>query len=112
MKVCDLVRELELTVFCGAERLENEITGGYVSDLLSDVMGHLDEGMLWITMQTHQNIVAVATLKEASAVLVVNGAIPDEETRQKGREEDVVLLGTTLPSFEVTGKIYQLLHPR
>ena len=46
-------------------------------------MGHIEEGMLWITMQTHQNILAVATLKDASAVLIVNGTSPDDETLQK-----------------------------
>ena len=85
MKVCDLVKMLNLTVFCGEEGLDTEITGGYTSDLLSDVMGHIEEGMLWITMQTHQNILAVATLKDASAVLIVNGTSPDDETLQKGR---------------------------
>ena len=88
MKVSDLVRELNLTVFCGEAGLDAEISGGYTSDLLSDVMGHIDEGMLWVTMQTHQNIVAVATLKDAAAVLIVNGASPDEET-QKGNEPTV-----------------------
>lgn len=83
MKVCDLVKMLNLTVFCGEEGLDTEITGGYTSDLLSDVMGHIEEGMLWITMQTHQNILAVATLKDASAVLIVNGTSPDDETLQK-----------------------------
>ena len=67
MKVSDLVKELNLTVFCGEAGLDAEISGGYTSDLLSDVMGHIDEGMLWVTMQTHQNIVAVATLKDAAA---------------------------------------------
>ena len=99
MKVSDLVKELNLTVFCGEAGLDAEISGGYTSDLLSDVMGHIDEGMLWVTMQTHQNIVAVATLKDAAAVLIV-----------KGKEEDVPLLGTPLSAFEVTGKIYSLLQ--
>lgn len=110
MKISDLVKELNLTVFCGEAGLDAEISGGYTSDLLSDVMGHIDEGMLWVTMQTHQNIVAVATLKDAAAVLIVNGASPDEETLEKGKEEDVPLLGTPLSAFEVTGKIYSLLQ--
>lgn len=110
MKVNDLVKELNLIVFCGEKGLEADITGGYTSDLLSDVMGHIEEGMLWITLQTHQNILAVATLKDASAVLIVNGALPDDETLEKGREEVIPLLGTKLTSFEVTGKIYQLLQ--
>ena len=110
MKVSDLVKELELTVFCGEENLDAVVKGGYTSDLLSDVMGHMEEGMLWITMQTHQNIVAVSTLKDAAAVLIVNGASPDEEALQKGIEERVPLLGTPLSAFVVSGKIYQLLQ--
>ena len=110
MKVSDLVKELELTVFCGEENLDAVVKGGYTSDLLSDVMGHMEEGMLWITMQTHQNIVAVSTLKDAAAVLIVNGASPDEETLQKGIEVGVPLLGTPLSAFVVSGKIYQLLQ--
>lgn len=110
MKVNELINELGLTVFCGEESLDAEVKGGYTSDLLSDVMGHLEEGMLWITMQTHQNIVAVGTLKDASAVLIVNGASPDEETLQKGREEGIPLLGTSLSAFVVSGRIYNLLQ--
>ena len=110
MKVSDLVKELNLTVFCGEAGLDAEISGGYTSDLLSDVMGHMEEGMLWITMQTHQNIVAVSTLKDAAAVLIVNGASPDEETLQKGKDEDIPLLGTSLSAFVISGKVYQLLQ--
>ncbi|WP_297909246.1 DRTGG domain-containing protein [uncultured Parabacteroides sp.] len=110
MKVCDLVKILDLTVFCGEKGLDTEITGGYTSDLLSDVMGHIEENMLWITMQTHQNLLAVATLKDVAAVLIVNGSSPDTETLQKGREEAVPLLGTTLSAFEASGRIYQLLQ--
>ena len=110
MKVSDLVKELNLTVFCGEAGLDAEISGGYTSDLLSDVMGHMEEGMLWITMQTHQNIVAVSTLKDAAAVLIVNGASPDEETLQKGKDENIPLLGTSLSAFVISGKVYQLLQ--
>ena len=110
MKVNDLVKELDLKVFCGKNGLQEEITGGYTSDLLSDVMGHIEEGMIWITMQTHQNILAVATLKDVAAVLIVNGASPDEETLKKGEGENIPVLGTSYSSFEITGKIYQLLQ--
>ena len=60
--------------------------------------------------QTHQNIVAVSTLKDAAAVLIVNGASPDEETLQKGKDENIPLLGTSLSAFVISGKVYQLLQ--
>lgn len=111
MKVNDLVNRLRLTLFGSEADLRRDITGGYTSDLLSDVMGNMEEGMVWITMQTHQNIVAVATLKEASAIIIVNGFVPDDDTLQKAAEENIPLLGTKLSAFEVSGKIYQLLTP-
>ena len=110
LTVLEIVSQLFLTVCAGQEGLQREVKGGYTSDLLSDVMGHIEEGMLWITMQTHQNILAVATLKDASAVLIVNGTSPDDETLQKGREEAVPLLGTTRSAFEASGMIYRLVQ--
>lgn len=109
MKTSELIETLNLTLFCGEGGVETAVTGGYTSDLLSDVMGHIEEGMIWITMQTHQNVVAVASLKDAAAVLIVNGYEPDDEMLDKGRAEDIPILGTTLSAFEVSGLIYQLL---
>lgn len=112
MKISDLIKELNLTLFCGETFLDREITGGYTCDMLSDVMGNIDPGMIWITMQMHANVLAIASLKDLSAVLLVNGASPDENTLLKGQAEEVVLVGTTLPAFEISGKIYQLLQRR
>ena len=53
MKVSELVEKLDLKVYSGQKGLDREITGGYVSDLLSDVMGNAQEGQLWITLQVH-----------------------------------------------------------
>ena len=55
------------------------MTGGYCSDLLSDVMGNACEGEIWITLQTHKNIMAVAALKEVAAILLVKGLRPAAE---------------------------------
>ena len=66
MKISEIVNRLNLKVVAGADGLGAEVTGGYVSDLLSDVIGHAAEGNIWITLQTHQNIVAVASLKEVA----------------------------------------------
>lgn len=78
MKVSDLVREIELNRFLRRGGLDAEISGGYTSDLLSDVMGHIDEGMLWVTMQTHQNIVGGRHSERC-------GSRPDRERGFAGR---------------------------
>ncbi len=109
MKVNDIVEKLGLKVFSGEKGLEKEITGGYVCDLLSDVMGHADQGNIWITLQTHKNVMAIASLKDLAAVVVVKGFEPEKDTIEKSNEEAIPILGTDLESFEFTGKIYELL---
>lgn len=112
MKVCDLMVFLPLDVLAENAGLEKNVAGGYVSDLLSDVMGHIEEDMVWITMQTHRNIVAVASLKDIAAIIIVNGARPDAETLEEAAKEEVAVLGTSLSAFEIAGKIYSLLSHR
>jgi hypothetical protein len=108
MTIREVVDSLPLEILACPEDLAKEVTGGYASDLLSDVIANSKAGNLWITMQTHRNIVAVATLKELAAVILVNGRTPDPETLEKAREEKAVLLGSRLPAFELVGRLYGL----
>lgn len=110
MKVKDIVNALGLEVCSGKEGLENEITGGYTSDLLSDVMGNADEGKIWITLQTHKNTIAVASLKELAAIILVKGYKPEEDTALQSDNEKIPILGSTEQAFEISGKLYQLLN--
>ncbi|MCR4680197.1 MAG: serine kinase [Bacteroidales bacterium] len=110
MTVKDLVEKLNLTVFCGEDKLDREIKGGYVSDLLSDVMGFAQEGHVWVTLQTHTNVIAIASLKELACVVLVKGNKPDEGMLEQARDEEIPVLGTDAQTFETAGKIYQLLN--
>lgn len=107
MKLEDLVRTLGLEIKAGAHRLDQEVTGGYVGDLLSDVLAHSGKGNLWVTIQTHPNTVAVASMKELSAILLAGGREPDPETLKKAEEEEIPVLRSSLPAFELVGRLYQ-----
>ncbi len=109
MNVATIVEKLSLKVFGGKEGLANEVTGGYTSDLLSDVMGHANVGDIWVTLQTHKNVAAIASLKEVAAVVFVKGYEPDADTLAQAEEEGIPLLGTNEEAFEITGKLYDLL---
>lgn len=108
MNVQELTKALPLRVVAGQSNLTKEISGGYASDLLSNVMGQARSGNIWVTMQGHQNIVAVASLAGLAAIIVTGGVEPDKDAIRKAGSEDIVLLTTTLPSFEVVGRLYQL----
>jgi predicted transcriptional regulator len=109
MKITDIVKELELKVISGNNGLSKEITGGYVSDLLSDVMGNAQEGQVWITLQTHQNIIAVGSLKDISAIIIVKGLAPEADTIEKSNIENIPVLSTELDTFNITGRLFELL---
>lgn len=109
MKVSDLVEKYGLKVFSGHNGLQNKVLGGYVSDLLSDVMGNAAEGEVWITLQTHQNVMAIASLKDLAAVILVKGFEPDEDTLKHSEEEGIPLLGTSMETFDMVGRLYEEL---
>lgn len=109
MKVSEIVKKLNLEVYSGTKGLDKEIDGGYTSDLLSDVMGHADAGNIWITLQTHKNVIAIASLKEIAAVVLVKGYRPETDTMAQSNEEGIPILGTDMEAFEITGLLYNLI---
>ena len=111
MDLAFLVNQLDLTVRCGGDRLDREVSGGHVGDLLSNVMAGSGSGDIWITCQTHQNIVAVSVLKEHAGIILIQGREPDAETLERASQEGIPILVTGLSAFEIAGRIYALLHP-
>jgi hypothetical protein len=83
-------------------------TGGYSSDLLSCVMAGAKKGHLWITLQAHLNIVAVAALNEVGAVIITENAQPDAASIVKANEQGVILLSTPQTSYEINGRLWEL----
>ena len=109
MKLHQIVEELRLEVKSEVSNLDKEISGGYASDLLSDVIANAERDNIWVTLQIHQNIVAVASLKELTGIIIVNGREPEEETLRKAEVENIPIMVTGLPAFEIIGKLYRLL---
>ncbi len=108
MKLSELVQKLNLSVRSAKAGLDREVTGGYASDLLSDVIANSKEGDLWITLQIHQNIVAVASMKDLAGIILVNGREPEQETVEKAEAENIAIMVTEMPTFEVVGRLYGL----
>lgn len=110
MTVKQLAEELGFRVYAEGSDINRKVKGAYVSDLLSDVMGHAGEGDLWITLQSHMNVVAIASLKELAAIVLVKGIEPGKEVLEKASAEGIPLLGTKGETFETAGRLFQLLH--
>ncbi len=109
MNLAEIARSLKLTLLTEAKDFAAiEPAGGYTSDMLSCVLtGAVREG-IWVTLQAHGNIVAVAALLDLAAVIISEGAMPDEATIAKANEKGLTLFSTPAGSFEVAGRLYAM----
>ncbi len=109
MNLQQIIDQLDLKVLTGHCDFASIVpTGGYSSDLLSCVMAGAKKGNVWITLQAHLNIVAIAALNEVAAVIITENAQPDAASIAKANEQGVVLLSTSKPTYDVNGKLWQM----
>lgn len=109
MTLQEIIEKLELTVLTDEKDFTRVVpTSGYASDLLSCVMAGAKARGLWITLQAHINIVAVAALLDLSAIIITEGALPDAATIAKANQQSVILLATTRSTYPVVGDLWQM----
>jgi predicted transcriptional regulator len=108
MTLSEVVKALNLEVRAGSSELDRDVEGGYASDLLSDVIAGAKEGDLWITLQVHQNIVAVAFLNNLAGIVIVGGREPDPDTLEKAEDQGIPVMATSMRAFEVAGRLYEM----
>jgi imidazolonepropionase-like amidohydrolase len=109
MNTQELIDKLDLKVLTEPKDFTSILpTFGYTSDLLSCVMAGAPKQGIWVTLQAHGNIVAVAALLELSAVIISEGAMPDENTIQKANDEGVTLLSSSMSSFFIVGQLWEM----
>jgi predicted transcriptional regulator len=107
MTVAEAAAKIQGTVVAGvSSAATREVRGGYASDLLSDTMGNSHEGDVWVTVQKHINIVAIAQLKNLAGIVVVNGRIPEADAIARADEEGIPIVTTGMPAFDVAGILY------
>ena len=105
MTVKDLQSKLNLKAL--NEATDTEVEGAFVSDMLSDVMAGAKAGNVWITVQTHKNIIAAANLVDVPAIVVVRDKKVPEDTLQMANRVGVTVFTTDLDSFQIAVKLYE-----
>lgn len=110
MKISKLleISQLQLTSLNQIAGLDEEFRGAYAGDLLSDVMGNAQAGQIWITMQTHKNVAAIAGLKDMAAIIIVGNQQAAPDMLEQCSIENIPLFSTPLRSYEVCGIIYTI----
>jgi hypothetical protein len=104
-----IIKALNLELRSAENNLKKNVSGGYTGDLLSDVMANSHEGDIWITRQVHQNIVAVASLKDHAGIILVNSCEPAKDTLEKAVHENIPILISDLSAFELSAKVFNLI---
>jgi len=110
MTVLEVANKLNLKVVSGEKGLNKDVNGAYVSDLLSDVMGCATDGQIWITLQTHKNIMAIASLKDLAAIILVKGLAPATDCEEQSNNEQIPILSSDLATYEISGRLFNLLN--
>jgi hypothetical protein len=109
MNLQQIIDNLNLSVLTDSRDFSSiKPDGGYTSDLLSCVMAGAKGNYLWITLQAHLNIVAVAALLEVAAIIITENAQPDPATIAKANEQGVILLSTPKPTYEIDGRLWEM----
>ncbi len=103
MTVRQLMEVLNAQNLVDGADLDAEVTCGYACDLLSWVLAHGKQGMAWMTVQTHVNVIAVAVLMEMACVLLTEGVEIEEASLAKAREEGLAVLATAKTAYELSG---------
>lgn len=109
MKVSELIKKLNLDLLTDSGFEDREVSGCYIGDLLSHVMGKASEGDAWITIMNNINIVAVASLTEAACIILAEGISADETIIKKADGEGIVILKSDLTAYELAVKISELI---
>jgi serine kinase of HPr protein (carbohydrate metabolism regulator) len=108
MLLRELVEKLNLEILNEGEHLSEAVEGGYCGDLLSDVIASGKERDIWITIQVHENIIAVATLKDFAGIILAKNSNPLPETLENATSEGVTLLRSPFTAYELVSSLSQL----
>jgi hypothetical protein len=106
MNLSEMIGTYSLAVYAPPADGEIEVEHGYASDLLSDVIANAGKDCVWVTMQTHANIIAVAALKDVAAIVIVSNHKPADDTIKTAKQKGVCVIGTGMTTFETCGRLY------
>jgi len=106
--VADVATQLGLKVVTSGVSLERNVTGGYTSDLLSCVMARAQAGNVWVTLQSHSNVVAVASLLGLACIIVTQRSALEQRTIEKAEQEGIPILTSSNDSFSIVERLCEL----
>ena len=108
MTINELIELIPMETLSGEQNLNREISGGFSSDMMSNVIAKGTEGEIWITFQTHLNVVAIALMKKMAGVILIQNRTLIPKALERAKAENLPVLITPLSSYELAGRLYKL----
>lgn len=99
MNIGEVIEKLGLSKVAGDA--DGSFDGVYAGDFLSRAMSHITEGNLWLTIMNNINVIAVASLTEAAAIILAEGVVLLPDALEAAREKGVVVLSSDKSVYEL-----------
>ena len=109
MKVFDIAKTLSLKPLSVADS-SREVSGVYIGDLLSWVMGRADSGDAWITIMSNINIVAVASLADVACIILAEGVVPDENVCTTAQQKGINIYTSDKTAYQLAAALAECLQ--
>ena len=110
MLVKDLAEKMSLKNWTPELNLEIPVNGGYAGDMLSWVMGRAQDGAVWITIMSNQNVAAVALMADVACVVLAEDVEPDEILLTQAQTRGIPMFTTPLSTYEFSCRLGALLE--
>ena len=108
--ISDIVKKFSLKVLAGENALDKEVYGCYVGDLLSGVLGNAKPKDIWVTVMGNINAIGVASMIDASCIILAERAWLDDNAKHKANEHNIAVLSSTLSSYKLISKLSEILE--
>ncbi len=107
MKLHEIAEKLELKPLT-KDLYDKDVTGVYISDMVSDVIAHAQAGHLLVTAQFHNNVIAAANLVDVAAIIVTQGKTPAEDVVKMAEKVELAVFATPLSRWQVATRLYEV----
>jgi predicted transcriptional regulator len=97
---------LDAELLCGAQRLDDQVSRAFGSDLMSDALAYADQDTLLLTGLCNPQVVRTAEMLDITHIVFVRGKRPNEETLELAREGGLAVLATGQTMFNACGRLY------
>ncbi|HOP10326.1 MAG TPA: DRTGG domain-containing protein [Oscillospiraceae bacterium] len=101
------IQALGLETVCAGE--DRVISGCYIGDLLSWVMGRASAGQVWLTVMSNTNVAAVASMTDVSCVVLCESAKADPELIERAKKLGLPILRTDKSAYDMAVETHELL---